>query len=124
MPFESLLYKEKSPSHHFQPMEAPAFFADLNLDKVVNAIVGGRQQYGLLPFFYSPPCSIELIEQRQQVFRDLEDERLLAQLALFAHDMNRVRACLRLTEEREYIYHQQGWLLEAVLTYSRAMERL
>lgn len=49
MRFESILFgrPEAGPAVHAEP----DFFTDLNLDQVLKAMITGREQYDLKPFF-------------------------------------------------------------------------
>ena len=51
MTFHSILFERTEDSRTNEPLEAPAFFVDLNLDQMIDAITAGRQGYTLKPFF-------------------------------------------------------------------------
>lgn len=45
-------------------LEAPAFFGDLNLDQIIDAIMASRQEYNLKPFFYTSLNNTDAIKYR------------------------------------------------------------
>ncbi len=123
MMFQSMLWS-KGDGQDPERTEQPDFFADLNIDQVVDAITAGKQDYRLKPFFHTPLTDIDAIEYRHEIFRDLENEPLLEQIRDFAHDMRTVCGHFLLIEKLQYALHQQGWLLEAAGLYCDAVHRL
>lgn len=99
----------------------PDCFPDLNLDQVIQAITARKQDYNLKPIFYTPLTDLESIRYRQAVMHDLADDRLMTVLKAFAEQMVRVRRYLGLSEKLEYLYHKEGWFLEAALVYGKAV---
>ena len=64
----------------------PSFFADLNLDQVVDVHLLGRSEYDLEPYFWTPLSSRQ-IAYRHEVIQDLEQASLLERLKQFAASM-------------------------------------
>ncbi|GAK54183.1 DNA mismatch repair protein MutS domain protein [Candidatus Moduliflexus flocculans] len=124
MSFYSILYETSEQRPQQAGENAPAFFADLNLDQVVESVTKGKQEYQLRSFFYAPLTDRHAIMYRQQVARDLENEMLVECLKAFATKMSGMRSYLRLIEKLYYHYHQAGWFLEAVNLYCDAVANL
>jgi DNA mismatch repair protein MutS len=104
------------------PAEAahdPPFFRALNLDQVVDAIVGRRDEYRLRPFFRAPLRDAGDVRYRHDAFRDFELEPLRTAVAEFADQMRTVHAYLGLAERQRYPLEQQRWLLDAAALYCR-----
>jgi hypothetical protein len=123
-PFHSILFDGAAAGARREPADAPPFFADLNLDQTVDAITAGKQEYDLQPFFFAPLRDPDAILYRQEIFRDLEDEAVLAALRAFAQRMGVLRRYLALVEKLHYHYHQAGWYLEAAGVYCDAVAGL
>ena len=104
--------------------QQPAFFTDLNLDQITDAIAAHRQEYDLKPFFYTALHDSETIRYRHEVMRDLEDAALAQYIHAFAEKMIIVRRYLALIEKLDYKYHKEGWFLEAALVYCDALIEL
>ncbi len=121
MVFQSVLYNHIDDHVKQENINPPDFFVDLNLDQVIDAITGRKQDYNLKPFFYSPLREIETVKYRQEVFRDLENERVLNSVKVFADKMVLVRRYLSMIEKLYYKYHQEGWFLEAADVYCDAI---
>ncbi len=102
----------------------PAFFADLNLDQVVESIVAGYEEYELKPFFYHRAGGAEAIQYRHEVLRDLEDETLLGDIMAFAQRMRDMRGHLAQAGKLHHKHQQQRWFLDAVEIYCDAVGRL
>jgi DNA mismatch repair protein MutS len=73
------------------PAQAPACCADLHLDQVIRGIARGRDDYDLRPAFHAPLRDPADVAYRQDVFRDLADARLRAELEAFCQAMRRSR---------------------------------
>ena len=124
MNFRSVLYDDLHDDEGQTAVGMPAFFVDLNLDQVVNAITARRNEYNLTPFFYSPIRNPDLIDYRQKVFQDLEKEPLNGYIKTFAQKIAGTRHYLSITEKMYFKYHQEGWILEAAATYCDAVTSL
>lgn len=120
----SLLFNPVNGYLDAQGAGAPDFFADLNLDQVIDAIVEQKSEYDLAAFFYVPPRDEATVRYRQDVFRDLESELLRQHVRAFAEKMAVARRYLGLTEKLRYRYHHRGWFLEAAAVYIDAVGRL
>lgn len=117
MTFRSILTHPDDPLPYQEPANAPDYFADLNLDQVVNSITVVKQDYNLTPFFHAPLSSVQTILYRQEVMGDLDDKTVLADINAFAQQMNLMRRYIALIEKLHYAYHKKGWFLEAVEAY-------
>ncbi len=117
--FQSILFDDEvAPA---QSVGQPAFFGDLNLDQVVDAITAPKQDYELKPFFYQLPQRLETIFYRHEVMRDLDNEAMMTAIHDFAEQMVIARRYLRLVEKLYDPHHKRGWFLEAALVYCQAV---
>jgi DNA mismatch repair protein MutS len=123
--FESILFPaEAGPELGSEPVAEPPCFADLNFGTVVEAVAGRRQGYGLEPFFALPLRSVDEVEYRHEVFRDLEQDEVLAALLDFSERELGVRRYLELVRTQEYLLAKQHTLLEAAARYTRGVAEL
>ena len=120
----SILFEDPEVHAPVGTRDAPACFADLNLDQIVDAVTAGREEYDLKPFFYEPLGAPDAIRYRQEIFRDLEDEGLLAHLKSFAQRMRAMRDHLVQRDRRHYKYEKARWFLEAVGIYCATVRGL
>jgi hypothetical protein len=83
-----------------------------------------REEYNLLPFFYERLLSVETIEFRHEVWRDLEDVALAQCLKTFSAEMREVRRRLTWSAKSSFIQQRRGWHLDAAHRYCNAVETL
>ena len=108
--------------HGDHQTEMPAFFTDLNLDQLVDQISSSKTDYDLKSYFYEMLNDLDSINYRQEVFKDLEDADLLNTINSFSRKMLDMRHHLQMINGLYYLYHKQGWFLEAVTEYIEAVE--
>ncbi len=121
MTFHSILCEKIEDSIHQETPEPPVFFADLNLDQIIDAITAGKEEYSLKPFFYTSLHDIGAIRYRHEIFRDIEDKNFFESIKSFALKMSTMRRYLALADTLYYEYHQKGWFSEAVEVYCDAV---
>ena len=107
-----------------QATTAPAFFHDLNLDQIVEALADGREDYNLTPFFYSPPTDLRTITYRQQVMHDLENDDVMAAVQTFSKHMKQMRAELPGEKGHYYSYERERCILDGAESYCQAVMEL
>lgn len=117
MTFYSILFEQIEDNLKKETLEAPAFFADLNLDQVINAITAGCEEYNLKPFFYTSLNNIDQIKYRHEIMKDLENNMLFENIKSFAQKMRIMRRYRASVDKLYYKYHKEGWFLEAVEIY-------
>jgi DNA mismatch repair protein MutS len=122
--FRSILCSQSEIDADAGNREAPEFFTDLNLDQVVASITAGREEYDLMPFFYAPLSSVDAINYRHEVMRDLENHTLFGHIQSFAQQMRTMRVHLAQADKLYYRYQKERWFLNAVDLYSAAVNRL
>jgi len=120
----SILFTRREDRLSAQSANAPAYFPDLNLDQIVNAVTSGRTEYNLKPFFYFSLSSVDTIGYRHEVFQDLEIPTSLAQVKSFARQMHGVRVLLGLAKKLHDRFHKERWFLHAVEIYCDAVKHL
>ena len=120
-PFHGILFDEADAV--IEP-DQPAFFADLNLDQIVEAVTAGRAEYDLAPFFYTRLRTAEAIAYRHEILRDLADRALAESVAWFAGQMRAMREHLAQAAKLHYPRQRQSWFLDAVAIYCDAVTSL
>ncbi len=114
------------PSEREKPgaSEAPAFFRDLNLDQIVASIITGKQEYNLGPLFHRPLRTVEAVEYRQEVMRDLEDRSRFAAINEFANGQRSVRDHVGQAAKMHYKHQKLAWSRDAIELYCQSVEQL
>lgn len=119
MDFYSILF----PSNKLEEIRTnpPSYFSDLNLNQIENGIFAGKEEYNLKSFFYTSPCSIEIIAYRQAIMKDIEHGKvIMIGLNQFAESMHKIRSKKDYIEKVEYQYHQESLFLRLVRDYCEA----
>jgi DNA mismatch repair protein MutS len=117
--FTSILFE--TPADRIGDAAAPAYFADLNCDQIIDAITANKTFYDLKPFFYASLRRAGAVRYRQEVMRDLEAKPLYLCVTRFAHHMQEVRDRLELSGKSFYAEQRQAWHLDAVALYGEAI---
>ncbi|HOT94437.1 MAG TPA: hypothetical protein PK089_04530 [Methanoregulaceae archaeon] len=104
--------------------DAPAYFADLNLDQVIDEVITGFEEYDLAPFFYAPLASVRAVVYRQEVLRELEGDRPSECIRAFTRKMQTMRRYLELADRLRHPYQKRRWFLDAVRVYCDAVDHL
>ncbi len=124
MRFHSILFDRSENSVDANALEEPSFFADLNLDQVLESMTAGREEYDLKPFFHAPLHDVAAVRYRHEVSRDLEKRAVLESVEAFARTMRRMREHLAQEEKLHYEYQKERWFLDAVELYCDAVRSL
>jgi DNA mismatch repair protein MutS len=123
--FPSLLSEQPSAAGSAGKTEDRSCARDLNLDQIVAAVAGDREERDLIAtVLFSPLRDAAAVRYRQQVFRDLEDPDLADAVRRFTGKMDEVRAHLRQLREMRYTQQREGWLLDAAAIYCEALASL
>src|ERR1700691_34440 len=121
----SLLFPAPPQPDHVAEEPSRAHVADLNLDQVVEAVAGQREQRELIiALLYQQVQDIDTVEYRHEVFRDLEDPGLLHAAAQFAGQMRQVRTHLDQLPKMRSRHQREGWFLDAAAIYCDAVRTL
>jgi DNA mismatch repair protein MutS len=121
MTFHSILFARTEDSREKETLAAPAFFVDLNLDQIIDAITASRPEYHLKPFFYTSLTDIKAITYRHEVMRDLENTLLFEYIQSFAQKIRAMHKYLAQADKLSYTYQKERWFLDAVALYCDAV---
>lgn len=120
----SILYPENYDRPVSEPLHAPEFFSDLNLDQITQAITASKTSYHLNSIFYTPLDKIAPIRYRQEIMRDLERPEMVQIFRSFARAMQALREHLAKMHQMYYSYQQKAWFVDAVELYGDLVTRL
>ncbi len=102
----------------------PDCFHDLNLDLIVKAVTAGREEYKLESFFYAPLTDPAVIRHRHAIMADVDRGELFQALKAFSAEMRIMRNHLAALEKLSFHYEKERWLVDAVIIYGDAVEKL
>jgi DNA mismatch repair protein MutS len=119
--FHSILFARTQDRNTQETDDPPDFFVDLHLDQIIKTITADKQEYHLLPFFYTSLHDIDAITYRHEIMRDLENPLLFERIQSFAQKMRAVRKHLAQADKLHYTYQQERWFLDAVAGYCNAV---
>jgi len=122
--FQSILFIQTPGGSAAREPEEPDFFADLNLDQVLESMTDGREHYDLEPFFCTPLHDAEAIRYRHEVLQDLEKREVLTAVSKFAETMQRMREHLVQVQRLHYDLQKRAWFLDAAGIYCEAVRAL
>ena len=101
------------------------FVSDLNLDQIVDAVAGDREEQDLISgLLYQHVRDIGTLQYRHEVFLDLEDRELFDAAGRFAEQMRQVRAHLGQLAKMQSGHQREGWFLDAAAIYCDAVRSL
>jgi DNA mismatch repair protein MutS len=120
----SILFTRREDRLSAKSANAPAYFPDLNLDQIVDAVTSGRSDHDLKPFFYFSLNHVDAIRYRHEVFQDLEMPASLGKVKSFTQRMHDVRVLLALVNKLHDRFHRERWFLHAVEIYCDAVNQL
>jgi DNA mismatch repair ATPase MutS len=120
--FESILF-EKCENNADEAHLAPDFFADLNLELIVNAVTARREEYNLKPLFYTPVTDAATVKYRQQVMKEIEHDAVMEATVSFSEKMRKVRSNLKFYDRLNYKNNKDGVFLDTVELYCDAVSR-
>ncbi|WP_373483239.1 DNA mismatch repair protein MutS [Acetobacterium sp.] len=122
MEFKSILYQtgyEETPVN----LE-PAYFRDLNLDQLINAITLDKEDYALKAFFYSPLKQMENIHFRQAIASDLDNDDFFRSSAVFSEKIfalnqqfGQCLTSLNRSGDKHQDYLEKGRYLDLIESY-------
>jgi hypothetical protein len=105
--------------------EDRSYARDLNLDQIVAAVAGDREERDLITsVLFRRLHDPGAVRYRQEVFQDLEDPALLDAVQRFSGLLGEVRAHLRQLEQMRDPRQRQGWFLDAAAIYCDAVASL
>ncbi len=116
---------ERDPAAREDDLAAEGFVPDLNLDQIIEAVAGEREERDLIAeLLYHQAKDIETVEFRHEVFRDLEDTALFEAAAQFSERMRQVRVHLTQLAKMSSRHQREGWFLDAGVIYCDAVRAL
>ncbi len=120
MAFKSVLFKNDG---ILLKQEEPGFFKDLNLDKIVDNIIGINDDIKLKYVFYTHLDNINEIKYRQDIFTDLMNNNILSIIKDYYNKIAMMNGYLSNIESL-YKYQKERWLLDSVEIYCEALKML
>jgi DNA mismatch repair protein MutS len=123
MSFQSILFDKARNYSERVPTKMPFFFTDLNLDQLFTAIIAGREEYDLWPFFSMTLDDADSIAYRHETMRDLGGKELRESVETFADSMKIMRKNLVQSSKLSHDYQKASLFLEAAENYCDAVNR-
>ena len=124
MEYHSILFETIENKISEEARAMPEFFADLNLDQIIQEILAGKEEYDLKTFFYSSLKDLSAISYRLEVMKELESTDIFNSIVTFSSKMKRIREYIIFSQEIHNPYQREKWLLDAANLYCNSLLNL
>lgn len=121
MEFNSILFLNLNNLCHKQSTEV---IHDLNLSKVFDSCIIGKEEYSLMEFFVCPLCTKDEVEYRQEIMKDIDGKKLYQILNQFSLHMKESKEWKRNAERAHYNNLSAIFHLKAIRSYLDAIIKL
>lgn len=95
---------------------------DLNIDQVVDAVSAKDDSGTLARWYRQPLIDVDHVAFRQEVFRDLQDQRLRDVVSTFTESLIKARRLRTAASQAHYRHLKRRWTLDAVTLYCDTVE--
>lgn len=118
----SLLFPEKC--SQYETIQ-PVFFADLQLEGILKAIVSKYMESDIRKYFYTVPGSVHTVRFRQNIYRDIEKNPfMIPAFKRYANLLSESEKCFRFYRQVDDAVKQGSYLLLACHTWLEALKLL
>lgn len=117
MNFQSILFNHTEYRIDENTISDPSCFVNLHLNQIVDALIKGKEEYNLRPYFQIPLPDVDTIVFRQKVMADLENPRLFRYVQTFADSMRSLRDQMNYNAKLEYQHHKERLFIDAIIFY-------
>jgi len=122
--FCSILFPDDHQIPHKEAKSEPSYFKDLNLAQIIRPILAGYKAYQLDGGFLTPLDNLNIIQYRQDIMRDLENDELRELISSFCKTVfelntfvNQTRKILASNEADQNDYLARGRMLDFASQY-------
>ena len=129
--FYSVLFPTEESAERPRNQKAPDCFSDLQLDRILKAVLPDYSEFRLEEFFYTPLADPETVRYRQEVMEELEDadkraavEDVVRRISASSAIPEEAWPGLPAGEKRKDEYLKMGRILNAVTVYLEAVNDL
>lgn len=106
------------------PEEEPAFFVDLNLNRLIDEFQNRSNEYDVKKLFLVFPNTMEDIRYRREVLTDLKNDSLFESVRSFSKNMYQARSYFSYSEVVDLQIQKEMWALNGAVYYLEAWEGL
>lgn len=124
MEYPSILFDHLQPSTIEQERHSSGFLQDIHMDKIIQDIVKGKEEYGLEPLFYRKLESIESIRYRIAIMKEIDRSVSVHSIEAFSRSMLKVREFAHYSRSFADRDQRMKWLLDAAHLYCEAVMEL
>ncbi len=100
------------------------FYKDLNLNQIINTITSYKKEYNFTKFFYIPLNNIQTITYRQEIMKDLQNDKFYIIIDEFCQKMLNIQKYQKQIKEFSYELYKNSWFLQMALIYIEALDNL
>ncbi len=103
----------------------PVFFSDLQLDKIIKAIIAKYTEFDIRKYFYTLPSNIETVVYRQEIYKDISSNpNLFLGLKLYTNRLLEARKAYRYYLQSDDDIKKGSYLLMSCHDYILATQNL
>ncbi len=100
------------------------FYKDLNLNQIINTVISYKKEYNFTKFFYIPINDTQTIFYRQEIIKDLQNDKFYIIIDKFCQKMLNIQKYQKRIKEFNHDLYKNSWFLQMALIYIEALDNL